>query len=145
MQVTSKFSIGINTLLCMKFYTDKHKLTGDFLADKVGVNPATMRSIMSTLKNAGMIDTERGIGGATLVRKLKEITLLDVFEAFGCNDEHIFKLHNPNVNCPIGSNFDIIMNARYKQIEDAFLHSLQDVTLSEIYKDFKKRNKISKN
>lgn len=145
MQVTTKFSIGINTLLCMKFYADKHKLTGDFLADKVGINPATMRNIMSTLKNAGMIDTERGIGGATLVRKLKEITLLDVYEAFSYNDEHIFKIHNPNVNCPIGLNFGIIMVARYKQIEDTFLHSLQDVTLSEIYKDFKKRNKISKN
>ena len=81
MQISSRFTIAIQMLLCIDIYAEKEVVTSEFLASSVNVNPVIIRKIMQQLKAADLVTVKRGQGGASLGRKAEEISLLDVFEA----------------------------------------------------------------
>ena len=57
------------------------KLTSDFMAGSVGVNPVIIRKTLSQLKKADLISVQRGTGGASLLKDPEEINLLQVYRA----------------------------------------------------------------
>ena len=67
MQISNRFTIAIHILpvLSVPPWKMKYKITSDFLADSVNVNPVVIRKILSQLKGAGLIDVRRGSGGAS--------------------------------------------------------------------------------
>ena len=76
MQISSRFTIAIHIFACIDAFEDEYKITSDFLADSVNVNPVVIRKILSQLKGAGLIDVRRGSGGASIAKPKDEITLL---------------------------------------------------------------------
>ena len=54
MQISSRFTIAIHMLTCMETFKDKYKITSDFLASSINVNPVIIRRILSQLKEAGL-------------------------------------------------------------------------------------------
>ena len=78
MQISSRFTIAIHMLTCMETFKDEYKVTSDFLADSINVNPVVIRRILSQLRDAGLVQVKRGTGGAVAAKPLKEITFLDV-------------------------------------------------------------------
>ena len=98
MQISSRFTIAVHIFACIEAFGDQHKLTSDFLAGSVNVNPVIIRKTMSQLQKAGLIKVARGTGGIKITRPLDEITLLDVFQAVESLDrEQLFHFHdNPN-------------------------------------------------
>ena len=105
MQVSSRFTIAIHIFACIDYFQKDYKITSDFLASSVNVNPVIIRKIMSQLRDAGLVNAARGTGGITLAKPAEEITLLDVFNAVESLDERkLFHFHeNPNQECPVGS------------------------------------------
>lgn len=73
MQISSRFTIAIHMLACMDVFKDEYKITSDFLASSINVNPVIIRKILSQLKDAGLIEVKRGPGGATIARSLDEM------------------------------------------------------------------------
>ena len=112
MQISSRFTIAIHMLTCMEAFKDEYKVTSDFLASSINVNPVVIRRILSQLKDAGLIEVKRGTGGASIAKPLEEITFLDVYRAVECiEDNTLFHFHeNPNVNCPVGRNIHNILD-----------------------------------
>ena len=55
MQISSRFTIAIHMLTCMEAFKDEYKVTSDFLASSINVNPVVIRRILSQLKDAGLI------------------------------------------------------------------------------------------
>ena len=84
MQISSRFTIAIHMLTCMENFKDEYKITSDFLASSINVNPVIIRRILSQLKEKGLIEVKRGTGGAAVVKPLEEITFLDVYQAVEC-------------------------------------------------------------
>ena len=78
MQISSRFTIAVHILLCIDTFQGKYKLTSEFLAASVHVNPVIIRKILSQLKAAGIVEVQRGSGGASIVGKLEEISFLDI-------------------------------------------------------------------
>lgn len=121
-------------------FKDKFKLTSDFLAKSTNVNPVIIRKILGQLKNAGLIEVNRGSGGASIIKPLNEITLLDVYKATECVEHgKLFDFHeNPNALCPVGKNIHKVIDNKLLIAQEALENELSKVTLENLKEDFSK-------
>lgn len=134
MQISSRFTIAIHVLICIETFKNDSKVTSDFLASSVNVNPVVIRRILQQLKTAGIVNVVRGSGGAEVARPLNEITLLDIYNAVECvEDGKLFHFHEkPNNLCPVGRNIHNILDPRLDKIQKAMEDEMKSVTISDI-------------
>ena len=127
-------------LTCMETFKDEYKVTSEFLAASINVNPVIIRRILSQLKDAGIIEVKRGTGGAAPAKPLEEITFLDVYRAVECIEENtLFHFHeNPNPDCPVGRNIHKILDGRLLKVQQAMELELQGMTMADVMADLKK-------
>ena len=139
MQITSRFTIAVHMLLCMDVFQEEYKVTSDFMAFSIGVNPVIIRKLLSQLKDAGLAVVRRGLGGAVPARPLEEITFLDIYRAVDCIGENtLFHFHkNPNSDCPVGKNIHRILDGRLAQVQDAMERELESITLGMLKAELK--------
>ena len=137
MQISSRFTIAIHMLTCMETFKDKYKITSDFLASSINVNPVIIRRILSQLKEAGLIEVKRGTGGAGTIKPLEEITFLDVYRAVECIEENtLFHFHeNPNPACPVGRNIHNILDDKLFKAQEAMEQELKSITMADVIRD----------
>ena len=137
MQISSRFTIAVHILICIETFKDDYKITSDFLASSVNVNPVVIRRLLQQLKKAGIINVKRGSGGAYIEKPLDEITLLDVYNAVECIDNgDLFHFHeNPNSRCPVGRNIHSVLDRRLDSIQQAMEREMSSVTLQDIADD----------
>lgn len=140
MQISSRFTIAIHMLACMDVFQDEYKITSDFLADSINVNPVIIRKILSQLKDAGLIEVKRGPGGAAIAKPLDEITFFDVYRSVDCIEENtLFHFHeNPNPNCPVGKNIHQVLDDKLLRIQTAMEQELKSITLADLNSDLGK-------
>ena len=139
MQISSRFTIAVHIFACIDTFQDDFKITSDFLASSVNVNPVIIRKILSQLRNAGLVEVQRGSGGASIARPLEEISFRDIYFAVDCVENgELFHFHeNPNQKCPIGRNIHNILDDKLLQIQNALENELQKITLADIIKSTK--------
>lgn len=136
MQISSKFTIAIHTLLCIEHFGKERKVTSNFIADSTNVNPVIIRRILGELKDAGIVTVESGVGGASIVKPLDKITMLDVFKAVNCLESSLFNFHNnPNIECPVGNKIHNVLDTRLENIENVMLNELSKVNLKMLSND----------
>lgn len=137
MQISSRFSIAIHMFACMEYFKKDYKITSEFLASSVGVNPVIIRKITSQLRDAGLVNVARGTGGVSIARVPSEITLLDVFNAVdSIEGGKLFSFHeNPNANCPVGRNIHLILDDELARVQDAMQRELSAITIADVIKD----------
>ena len=49
MQISSRFTMAVHTLLCIDYFGKTQKVTSDFIAASVGTNPAIRSSISMSI------------------------------------------------------------------------------------------------
>ena len=137
MQMTSRFTIAVHLITCVEHFKDQAKVTSNFLAGSIGANPVIVRTVMSMLKEAGIISISQGKSGITLARPLDQITFYDVYQAVDCVDEDgLFHFHeNPNPACPVGRNIHSAMDARLQQVQRAMEAEMQAITIADVTRD----------
>ncbi|MBR1432957.1 MAG: Rrf2 family transcriptional regulator [Ruminiclostridium sp.] len=140
MQITSKFTVAVHILTCIDFFDGQMRVTSDFLSGSTGVNAVIVRNVLGQLRNAGIVETRQGSGGAHLAKALDEITLYDIYKAVDCvDDEGLFHFHeNPNVDCPVGRNIHKAMDSRLDAAQTALENELKSTTLAEVVADTRK-------
>ena len=140
MQITSKFTAAVHILTCIEVFGGEMRVTSDFLSGSTGVNAVIVRNVLGQLRNAGIVETRQGSGGAHLAKALDEITLYDIYKAVDCvDDEGLFHFHeNPNADCPVGRNIHKAMDDRLQTAQSALENELKKTTLAEIVADTKK-------
>ena len=140
MQITSKFTVAVHILTCIDIFGSQMRVTSDFLSGSTGVNAVIVRNVLGQLRNAGIVETRQGSGGAHLAKALDEITLYDIYKAVDCvDDEGLFHFHeNPNADCPVGRNIHKAMDDRLQTAQSALENELKKTTLAEIVADTKK-------
>jgi Rrf2 family protein len=134
MQISSRFTIAVHTLVAIEYFRDDNKITSDFIAGSVQVNPVVIRRILSQLKKAGLVEIARGNGGTTLKLPAAQITLYDVYKAVECvENEKIFHFHeNPNPQCPVGSNIHRVLDGELDSAQAAFEENLKRTTIADL-------------
>lgn len=137
MQISSRFTIAVHIFVCMETFKNESKITSDFLASSVNVNPVIIRKILSQLKHAGLVSVQRGSGGASIAKPLEDINLRDIYFAVECVDHgKLFHFHeNPNYDCPVGRNIHHVLDDKLMQVQKALEDELQSITLADIMKD----------
>ena len=140
MQITSKFTVAVHILTCIDIFGGQMRVTSDFLSGSTGVNAVIVRNILGQLRNAGIVETRQGSGGAHLAKALDEITLYDIYKAVDCvDDEGLFHFHeNPNADCPVGRNIHKAMDDRLQTAQAALENELKSTTLAQVVADTRK-------
>ena len=140
MQITSKFTVAVHILTCIDIFGGQMRVTSDFLSGSTGVNAVIVRNVLGQLRNAGIVETRQGSGGAHLAKALDEITLYDIYKAVDCvDDEGLFHFHeNPNADCPVGRNIHKAMDGRLASAQAALENELKSTTLAQVVADTRK-------
>ena len=140
MQITSKFTVAVHILTCIDIFGGQMRVTSDFLSGSTGVNAVIVRNVLGQLRNAGIVETRQGSGGAHLAKALDEITLYDIYKAVDCvDDEGLFHFHeNPNTDCPVGRNIHKAMDGRLEAAQAALENELKSTTLAQVVADTRK-------
>ncbi len=140
MQIGSKFTIGVHIITAIDYFKDMDRVNSDFLAGSIGVNPVIVRTVISQLREAGIVQTQRGSSGAELSKRLDEITLYDIYKAVGSvnEEEGLFHFHEqPNPDCPVGRNIHKVLDHRLLEAQRVMEEELRKTTLADIVEDTK--------
>lgn len=133
MKITSRFTVAVHTLLAIYAFQGRHKLTSEFIASSVNVNPVVIRRTLQSLKAAGLVDVKAGTGGAVAVKDAREVTLYDVYSSVDCVEGSLFNFHdNPNPDCPVGRNIHRLLDPHLADAQAALEGELKKVTLAEL-------------
>ena len=142
MQISSRFTIATHMLIIIALRGKESKVTSDFLASSVGVNPVIIRKTLSQLKKAELISVARGTGGAEIIKDLEDISLLDVYQAVECLGKkgQLFSFHdNPNPDCPVGANIHRVLDEKLDKIQEAMEEELSQTSLARVVADAESR------
>ena len=141
MQITSRFTIAVHIIAAIEYFKDETKVTSGFLAGSVGTNPVIVRTVMGSLKDAGIISISRGKSGMSLAKGLEEITFYDIYKAIDpVGEGGLFHFHeNPNIDCPVGRNIHSAMDSRLRHIQDVMEEEMKAVTVADVAADIHKK------
>ena len=140
MQISSRFTVAVHVITAIDYFQDKETVTSNFLAGSVGVNPVSIRTVMTMLKDAGIISISQGKSGISLKLPLEEITFYDIYKAVDCVDEEgLFHFHaHPNTECPVGRSIHSALDERLKGIQSTLESQLRSITLADVAADVRK-------
>lgn len=142
MHISTKCSVAVHCLIFISEFGDKAKVTSELLSRSTGVNPVTIRGLLSALKKEGILSIKPGTGGAKIACPLGEITLYRICKAI--EPEFLEKLIGvhpaPSPHCPVGRNIRPVLEHSYQKIRQDLTASLEGITLEEMVEDYHKRN-----
>lgn len=133
MKISSRFSVAVHILSILSI--EKQQLcTSEWIAGSVNTNPVIIRRVTGMLKKAGIVKVNPGSGGAYLLKPIGDITLLEVYKAVDVvEDRQLFQMHeNPNPNCPIGANIQLVLEVILLKAQEAMEDVLKNVTMKDI-------------
>ena len=140
MHISAKCSVAVHCLIFIYEYGEKEKVTSELLSRSTGINPVTIRNILSSLKKDGIIDVKSGTGGATLKCAPSEITLYRVWKAI--EPDFLAKLigvhSTPSELCPVGRNIHNILDDKLIRVQEAMERELKAITLADVMDDLEK-------
>ena len=139
-QISSLFTIAIHIFSCIDVFGKDYKITSDFLASSVNVNPVIIRRLLTQLKAAGLITVARGTGGTAIAKPLDEITFYDVYLAVECvEDNKLFHFHdNPSTSCPVGRNIHKGLDEELERVQAAMEREMKSITIKDAKDDIEK-------
>lgn len=140
MQISSRFTIALHLFACIDTFQDSYKLTSDFIAGSVNVNPVVIRRILQQLKAADLVTVARGTGGCKIAKPLEDITFLDVYNAVECVESgELFHFHEkPNQSCPVGRNIHYVLDDKLKRIQSVMENEMTKITIADVIADTRK-------
>ena len=140
MQISSRFTIALHILTALETFKGRFRLTSEFLAGSVQVNPVIIRNILLQLKAAEMVQIPRGRGSIVLLKNPSDINVFDVYKAIEpLENEKLFNFHkNPNPDCPVGKNIHNILDGRLYEVQQVMENKLKEMKLSDVLDDLQK-------
>lgn len=137
MQITNKFTIGVHIICAVEYFRKDREVTSSLLSLSTGANPVTVRTVISELREAGLLDISQGKTGIGLKKDINNISMLDVFNAVdGLDEDGLFHFHdNPNINCPVGRNIHKAMDDKLMKIQDSMNSQMAKIKIGDVYND----------
>lgn len=138
MHISNKCSVAVHCLILINEFGKDTRITSEILSMSTGINPVTIRGIMSALKKDSIISVKSGTGGAVLCCPAEEISLYRICSAVEPDFlNKLFGLHStPSPLCPVGQNIGAVLEMSYKETRDALANNLKSITMSEIISNY---------
>ena len=140
MQITSRFTIAVHIIACIEYFKDID-ITSNFLSGSIGANSVIVRTVISYLKKANIIEISQGKSGIKLQKSVNKITFYDIYKALDCinDDMGLFRFHtNPNMKCPVGKFIHKAMANKLLKIQVSMETEMKKITVSSVMKDIVK-------
>ena len=132
----AKFATAIHILSLLE-YSKGEKLSSEYIAGSINLNPALVRKEISGLKKLGFIDSKEGNGGGSyLARPAESILLSEVYLAVK-SSQLLGRYNNPNPACPVGRQINTHLEQLYDEAEQSMLKSLAQQNLRDFSEKFK--------
>lgn len=143
MHISVKCSVALHCLVFINEYGEYRKATGNLIAASAGVNPVTVRKILSALKKNGIISVKSGSGGASIAADPKKTTLWDICSAIEPDFlKNLIGIHSsPSPLCPVGRNINKTLDLSYDKIKEDLRASLCRITLGDVLENYKTAQK----
>ncbi len=115
-------------------------VTSERLAVAMRTNPVVVRRLMSGLRYAGFVASEKGHGGGWMLSApLSEITLGDIHEALGAPTLLAVGHRDPHSHCLVEKAVNAALGDTYREAEALLMARLHAVTLASLSEDFHRR------
>ena len=116
MQIGSRFTIGVHIITAIDYFKEMDRVNSEFLAGSIGVNSVIVRTVISQLREAGIVQTRRSVD----------------------ETEGLFHFHeHPNPDCPVGRNIHRALDRHLAYAQKALEDELRHTTLKDIAEDTK--------
>ena len=137
MQISSRFTISVHILACIEYFGNDYKITSEFLAGSIGINPVNVRKILQRLSAAGILTVKRGSGGITVNKDYSEISLYELFVAVeSLENQKLFHFHeHPNGACPVGGTIHRALDGKLDEVQTVMEEKLKSIRVSDITKE----------
>ena len=112
MKYSTKVSDAVHILSFIALNA-KESLTSQAIAESVKTNPAFVRQMMSSLRNAGLLTSVKGHAKPALSRDAKDISLLDVYRAVEGDKPLLHQDTHTNPECGKGFILDTLCGKTY--------------------------------
>jgi Rrf2 family protein len=135
MSGSSRFAVAVHILTVLGYLEQKgvKLVSSSQIAVSVSTNPVVIRTLLRTLKKAGLVISKEGKGGGVrLAKPSSRISLLDIFAAvegdalFAANDKPSFQ------PCPVSRNMKKIFSSVTDEIGGAVAQVLRGRTLKQL-------------
>lgn len=131
MKRNSRLSLALHTLSHMAGDPDRKRTSAD-IADHAGTNPVVVRRVLGKLREAGLLESEKGhAGGWRLARKPDEISLADVYLAL---DERLVASDKTSETtaCSVEHALHERVSEVLEEIEQSLVRRLGETSISEV-------------
>lgn len=139
MKRDSRLSSVLHALLHMA--EQEGPMTSDSLAQCLGTNPVVVRRTMGFLRDAGIVQSERGhAGGWRIQADLRTVTLRQLHEALG--EPAMFAIGNRHEapECLVEQSVNAALEGAFAEAEALLLQRFSDITLADLAADFARRH-----
>ena len=140
--LSSKLTVGVHILTLLALTPDQAQ-TSEYIAGSVNTNPVVVRRLLGRLREAGMVESQGGIGGGWRLKvPAGRITLLDVLRAVEPQGETI-AMHRgkPNPLCSVGRNIQGVLTGIYAEVERRMDEQLAKTTIARVVGSVQKRER----
>lgn len=115
-------------------------VTSEVLAAAMSTNPVVLRRLMSGLREAGFITSEKGHGGGwVMAAPLESVTLHDVHLALGAPALVSLGFREDRPECLVAQVVNDSLRTAMQEAEASLLSRLDGITLAQLSKGFDSR------
>lgn len=133
----ARFSTALH-ILSLLTYVDGERVSSEFIAGSINLNPALVRKEISHLKKLGFIASKEGNGGGYhLGRPADTILLSEIYEAVKTS-QLLGRYNTPNPACPVGRQINGQLDKLYADAELSLLKGLAAQNLQDFTNKFEK-------
>lgn len=137
MAANTRFSTSVHTLILLATEPSIQQ-TSDEIAQKLNTNPVVIRRVLSLLRAAGLVASQKGpSGGSKLAKPAKAIRIGDIYRAVDASAV----LHTAKNSGELAAAIDGALEKVYRDAIAAMLAELDTTTLSQLAKKSEKRRK----
>ncbi len=131
MRPNSRFVLATHVLTLLANYD--HAISSSAIARSAGVNPVTVRKIISRLRSMKLVDTSAGPeGGARLAQPADRINLGTLFVEFGIDSVYGAFLKDTSPDCVVGKHLEPSLEALLAEPYREFVAALRGISVADV-------------
>ncbi|KAB2645092.1 MAG: Rrf2 family transcriptional regulator [Verrucomicrobia bacterium] len=136
MASSCRFAFAVHVLAVLALKRESGGVCSDLLAGSVNTNPVIIRRLLTRLRHAGLITTQKGsCGGATLVAAPEDIRLDVIYRAVETGVPFSQHPQQPNKRCPVGAGIERVLDEVFASAQSALESALARRTLADVLAD----------
>ncbi|MFK7962648.1 MAG: Rrf2 family transcriptional regulator [Burkholderiaceae bacterium] len=114
-------------------------LTSEKMASVYGTSPVVLRRVLNKLRQAGLVQTQRGVnGGSVLAKSPSAINLREVYESIQ-DDKSLLPEYSTKCSGTVAPVLGNYLDELFAQAEEALLAKLEGVTVAQMDRVVRRR------